>query len=158
MSDVTAVVSFGEAADTDFAVIDFDGDVTAFLPGDDVFILVHHGDDVDEIRAVDTANGTIERLGTVIRENEVELSFAPDKAVAELPHIPTGAVSVSSFGVESQIEADGLSKQVLALTMPVVVNVKYSYKATRYRYRLPDDFVLSGDSFPVDFYVETGAK
>lgn len=162
---VTAVVGFGSASESGFVLVeldaashtDSDGNVaSSFLPGEDVFILVHHGEDVSEIRSVDTANGTIEILGTVSRENTVDLEFAPDVETVELPHIPTGLVSFTGFGVVGNLEATG-SRQLVSAVQPAIYSVTYRYEATLYRYRLPSIFPwLNEDAeLPVDFYVET---
>lgn len=155
----TSIIKFGEKAPSGFAVVEIDAremEINGSLPnhyppGTEVLVLVHHAK-TTEIRATsETGNGLLELIGTVRREKEQELSFAPDVTELDLTHIPIGLVSVQAQGKVTSLEASGDSRQIVASAVPALVKVKYSYEARQYRYITPK---VKGE-LPVNLYFET---
>ena len=130
------------------------GVVRSFLPGEDVYLLIHHDPEIAVVRVMDTAGGDLLRVGSVFRNNTERLSWAHADDVKDLLHNPATQPAPSWFGRIGLISRDGRSLRITGA--PAMADVSYSYQAIQYRYRLPAEVELGADeTFPVELIIET---
>ena len=161
---VTKVVRIGEESGSSSALfvveldeamhLGADGNVVrSFLPGEQVFVLLHHDPVVRVVRVADTANGDLQRLGTVSRSRTVQVVFPAADDAQDLPHNPDGLPSVVWYGRSSQLQLAG--RALRAPGAPCLGDVTYVFTASQYRYRLPAGVTLAkGERFPVSLVIE----
>jgi len=161
---VTRVLNFGEEIAGSGALIvaeidvdkhqDDDGNAkSSFLPGEEVFVLIHHDPDIRIVRVQDTGKGDLLRIGRVTRSRTEEMTFTHPADKQELPHIPFGGVSASWYGRSSMLVLVG--RQLQASSCPCLGDISYNFSAVQYKYRLPAGVSLAvGEQYPVDLVVE----
>lgn len=165
---VTRVLSFGEdtAGSGTLIVAEIDVDMhlddegnakSSFLPGEEVFALIHHDPEIKIIRVSDTAGGDLQRIGLVTRVRTQQMTFTHAEDKEELPHIPNTVPTASWYGRSSGLALDG--RQLQAAGAPCLGEITYSFAAEQYKYRLPVGIeVAVGEQFPVDLVIEYESK
>lgn len=96
---VTTILQFGEesAGSGLLLVAEIDRDmhqdgegnpITSFLPGEAVYVLLHHDSGIRIVRIEDTASGDLQRIGEVVRQRTVQQLFSYPGEAVSLPHQP----------------------------------------------------------------------
>jgi len=160
---LTAIASFGDQASGSALIVaeidsqvhqDADGNVkSVFLPGDEVFFLLHYDASVAIVRVLATDGGDVQRIGQVTRSNTLESTFQHPADLVDLPHRPNGQPDVKWFGRSGSLLLSGRSLRTDAA--PCLGEISYNFTAMQYRHRLVNGIVLQpGEAFPVDVVVE----
>ncbi|MFA6135476.1 MAG: hypothetical protein WC869_15800 [Phycisphaerae bacterium] len=168
----TIVVKFGEsvsAADQDLFVLELDAELNVdtagkakseFVPGDEIFFLMHYDAARLRVQAIKTTAGQVVLQGQVSRSKTDEQLFvaaASGQGVSEpvvLPHLPSAAPTVQWFGRESALTRTGRS--LTAAVTPCLGKITYNYNATSAKLSPPPLNLAPGEEFPVAvvIYVE----
>lgn len=166
MSDntVTAIARFGQksvegnsliVAEIDgYMHLDGDGQERhVFLPGEEVFFLLHLDPDVKIIRIKATDDGDVGQVGMVTRTRTQQLSFDNPNHAITLPYRPSGPLDAKWYGRSSSLLLSGLS--VKASSAPCLGDVSFPITAMQYVHRPLNGVVLvPGETFPVDLKIE----
>lgn len=139
MSDATIVVKFGDSVsdgDKFFVVelddeknINNDGEVlTQFVPGDNIYFLMHYDKTKLKIVDIKTSDGQVHLFGDTTRENTIEMIFVDEESKHELPHIPNNTPTASWYGNVANINRD--ERIITVDSWPCIGNISYRYKAT----------------------------
>lgn len=164
MSVVNAlVVSFGESVTSDSGSItvewddslnvDGDGEVkTSFVPGDELYLLVHHGSDV-ELVGVKTTSGSISGGDRVnlVREDEFGWGSIDDEET--LSYTPTGSLRYTWYGRVGTGAA--LVDKVLTMdgSFPCLARVSYPAIFLRYKLQTTKVTLEEEETWPLRVYV-----
>lgn len=157
------VVSFGESVTSDSGSltvewddslnVDDDGEVkTSFVPGDVLYLLIHHGSDVDVV-GVKCTSGTLSGGSAVNITMEDEIGWGSSDDDQELSYSPSGALSYTWFGrVGSGIT---LVDKVLTVaeSFPCLARVSYLARFLRYKLQTPSVTLAEEETWPLLVYV-----
>jgi hypothetical protein len=145
------VVNYGDtAASSALVVVELDDTLnldaagktkTQFYPGDLVYFLVHH-DATVRITRVLTTSGTVDPLGSVLRDRTQQMLFKSPTDKQDLPHLPAGIVTPSWYGRTSNLVQDGRS--LTADATPCIGEMDYDMEAELFCLT-PPDLDLAGD-------------
>lgn len=133
---------------------DADGnEIRTFLPGDEVYLLVHHDSRARIINLRDTAGGDLQRIGQVSRGKNEQITFQHPAHENELQYQPAGTPSADWYGRSSGLRLNG--RTLTAANAPCLGDISYAISAVQYLYR-PSSLVTCGigEEFPVDVIVE----
>lgn len=159
----TLVVNFGEAAATDSGNIvaewddelnvDAAGEVLSrFVPGDEVWLLLHHDAGVT-ITGVAVTAGTVSRSGEVHRQRQAELGWGSIDDDQQLSYTPEGLLAYDWKGrVGSAPERTGRSVSV-AGNFPCLAVVTFQVRFVSYRIQTPKMTLAEKETFPLRAYV-----
>lgn len=150
MPTPTVIHSFGESSSTSdvFCLLELDSETnldsvgeekTSFLPGE-VCNLLLHVEPGATIESLLVSYGDITNLYSpteVTRFNEIEsVSFETTDSEYELPHYPSGAVSVTWDGNTGIITKSG--RKLKCSNAPRIGKVSYNYSAYQFSLQIPD--------------------
>lgn len=158
----TRILQFGQSAGKSGGLImaeidqEVHGDAgSVFAPGTKVYFLLHLGDNL-RVRSIrDTAGGTIEKLGEVVRGHSEEVLFSFSGESQDIPHVPDAIPAVRWYGRSAGLVWSPGSSALAADAAPVLGVVNYSYVATQYRYTPPPMDLEGDEEFPVEIVLET---
>jgi hypothetical protein len=135
----------------DIRTLPAEGVKSQFVPGDQVFFLMHYDHSRLRITDIKATSGQVVVQGEVSRSTTDEVLFTAAGELLQLSHIPVGGVSASWFGRSAAISRDG--RNVSANAAPCLGNVSYVYQATSCRFVPPPMTLSDDDSYPVAIVV-----
>jgi hypothetical protein len=157
------VVNFGESAASDSGSItvewddslnvDDAGEVkTNFVPGDELYLLVHHGSDVD-IVGVKSSSGTVSGGGAVSLTRTQEIGWGSIDDKQNLNYTPMGCIKYKWFG-RSGAGASVVDKVItMAGSFPCLALVEYVARFLRYRLQTQKVTLTGDETYPFLVYV-----
>lgn len=128
--------------------------ISTFLPGEPVYLLVHHDSHARVVRVRDdTADGDLQLIGQVTRIKTEEITFTHAADEHDLQYQPSGQPSARWYGRQGSLSLSG--RTLKASGVPCLGEISYPISATQYLYR-PSSLIscLPGEQFPVDVVVE----
>lgn len=165
MSGPTIVVSFGEAVSSDalFVVelddtlnMDGEGNVkTSFFPGDNVYFLMHYDANL-AIKSIETTSGMVDRQGSVVRQNLMEIFFQSTDDEHDLPHNPSSHPTGTFDGRQSVLTRKG--RKVKAVSTPCIGDISYSYVADLAMYIPPAITLEEDEQYMVGIVINVDVK
>ncbi len=166
----TLIVNFGEAVATasgsiiaewdDSLNLDAGGEVkTQFVPGDEIFLLVHHDADVSIVDVKPTA-GSLSNLGNIQLQRIQEIGWGNIDDEQQLTYNPTGNLAFAWKGRVGLAPVKNGKAVTLGSSFPCLALVSYGVDFTRYRLQTPIMTLAKDETFPLRVYIyyqETGA-
>lgn len=152
--DLTTIASFGEEVSSSASIqaeidpdkmADSDGNLPSeFLPGTEVFFLVHYDSSKVVIKNIlSTDGGDIQRVASVTRTKEQRLTFESSEPVS-LSYIPSGSITVKKwYGRTSGLTREG--QQVTADSPPCLADISYPIAAIQYKHRIVSGYTLNDE-------------
>lgn len=159
---VSLVVEFGQGVDEDsaLAVAELDGtrnvdsegnERSQFLPGDEVYFLVHHDNSV-YIDRVTPTDGMVVAMDSDTQEREQQLLFVNDEQ-QQLTYLPGGALVHDWMpgGANRDVGFTRVNRQVsvAASSAPCIENLTYPVNFQLYRLIPPALNLSSGETYSI---------
>lgn len=159
----TLVVNFGESAATDSGniVAEWDDElnidaagevISQFVPGDEVWLLLHHGADVT-ITGIAVTAGTVSRSGEAIRQRQAELGWGSVDDDQQLSYTPAGLLLYDWKGRVGSGAVRTERSVSVAGNFPCLAVVTFPVRFVSYRIQTPEITLAEKETFPLRAYV-----
>lgn len=147
-----------------FGLTEDDLDMSSFVPGSDVYIVVQHSAKV-RIAWIRATHGDDprEQANGAVREKIDEILWTDASDEKALSYIPEGGLDVDWFGNEATgLKRDSTERgvEISALSRPAISKITYEARYRLFKFKAPnvdlDDVPLSSDgSYPIQIVLET---
>jgi len=163
-STVTNIIKFGEvvAASSGLIIPEIDGfmhlDATgeersSFLPGEQVYFLLHY--DPAKVKIISlqaTDGGDVRRIGKVTRERTEQLTFQHPAHLLDMRYTPTTDPEATWYGRGSNLYRSG--RRLQADLAPCLGDLVYDVEFIQYLHKPAVDDIADGEEYPTDIIIE----